>query len=530
MSQQVIPQRSSIKTLLALSLLLLLALEACHTSFALARWALLPGPNSMGEAGKVYFALRAQQGQTIFPAADGPPYYPATHGALLHGLVGGLGGLLESSPTELYRIGRGISMAGAAWSLGLLWYLACRIGLSAGWRLGICLALLTPVVMVHHAVSYRPEFWLLALSATAATLLVGSWRSLWVLIALATLPTLAFFVKAPGVTLLGATVFGLVIQGRQRAAGAVLVAGLAVLAGSVAMVDFSSEGRFLANLQGGMAVPFSWRFPWTNFFLAPMIVLPVLSPLLFGAIAFRVRESDPDPRQASQARVLGVFWAVSLLTAVATGCRAGSNSYYYLESFYYGLPIGARVLHALVAEPRSRWLGGIVGLVFFGSVILQSVTSRRQLDGEVAVILTNRYAEARERVAARINREGWSCYSDDPGLNVLLNEPAVLYPWLQQLFIHTGALDPECLLTSEGQTYKRIYLTGQNWQWHGHSSISNDFSMILQERYQQIASEDGYAVYVPLGSGDPAQARSVSVSGSGSGQNDPNQARPENGS
>jgi hypothetical protein len=66
--------------------------------------------NTLGEAGKVYYAHRFQTGRTIFEAGDQPPFYPSMHGALLHAAVGMIGRLFDLPMGSLYGVGRAISI------------------------------------------------------------------------------------------------------------------------------------------------------------------------------------------------------------------------------------------------------------------------------------------------------------------------------------------------------------------------------------------------------------------------------------
>jgi len=68
------------------------------------------GPNTVGEAGKVYYAKNFIEGRSIFSSGETAPFYPSFHGALLHSMVGVVGRLFQLETNCLYYIGRGISI------------------------------------------------------------------------------------------------------------------------------------------------------------------------------------------------------------------------------------------------------------------------------------------------------------------------------------------------------------------------------------------------------------------------------------
>jgi len=84
---------------------------------------LVPGENTVGEAGKVFYAERVLAGELPFLPGESPPYYPAVHGVLLHASVGAIGKLLSLPHTDLYFVGRGISLLFTLASLFLAWRL-----------------------------------------------------------------------------------------------------------------------------------------------------------------------------------------------------------------------------------------------------------------------------------------------------------------------------------------------------------------------------------------------------------------------
>lgn len=483
---------------LALWILVLgiLAARAGFTIPYLIRAFAAPGPNTVGEAGKVYFASRIQDGRSPFADGGSPPYYPSVHGVLTHTSVGGIGWLLRASPNVLYQLGRLVSVLTTAVALVLLADLGRRLAIPAKWLAGGLLLWIGTYDLVAHTVSYRPDNWLLFLGALACWIVSVRPNGVVTFVVLALLPSLAFHVKSTGVAITGAIVASLALQGRARMGLALGGIQIAVLLLTIQMLNVCSDGSYVAGLQGIGRVPASaWNvllvlvpdpvIPW-------ILVLPVvwLRPLL-----------RRDVERSSVLVPLLAFWGITGLVYGLAAARSGSNTYYFLEPATYGL------LLVLARIGSRRALGTIDATVSVRPVALTLITAFLALPtalslavrgrgADVELYRTERLGRTRARLAERINKAGLYCYSDDPGLNVLLDKPAVIYPLLQMQMVEAATLPRETLLGPvERKEFDCVALSGVRWRYHGLLVPSESFVSAVKRAYPRSEFIGNYEVW-----------------------------------
>lgn len=465
------------------------------------------GPNTVGEAGKVYFAWQVEQGQ--WPIADGlsAPYYPSVHGLLTHAVVGLWGRSVGARETDLYSMGRWISLLLTVAALFLLGDVGRRLGARPA-VLAWCLLLWvgTPAFL-QHAVSYRPDNWLLFLESIALwTVLFGRNRShVWNTVLLL-LPMVAFHVKAPGVAIGAEIVLGLgLIRGWKPAV--LLGAGQGVLlAASLAIVQWASGGRYLSAFAHGVAgVGGSPGQVLLALLGSRDVVLPflVITP---ATLLGRIRHLG---KEDVRTRALVAFWAASTSIAVVISTRAGSDSYYFLGAGTYGLLCWAVVMSrwkagqgadTLVAKTGDARLHlGVSGaavtlLALFGPLAVPG----HERGSDIALAQTERVAGDRQLIADRINRGGQYCYTDDPGLNVLLKRPAVIYPSIEVLMMRSRALPVDLLeqRLREG-SFDCMVSTGMTLTYPGSPMLQADFWRTAQIYYPRIERQGIYRVMFP---------------------------------
>lgn len=509
----------------------LAAVRAAPQVAYMARAFTADGPNTVGEAGKVWFAHRIQTGERAFASADEPPYYPSVHGALLHATVAWTAGLVDAPRGDLYGIGR--------WASVLMTALACLLLAALGRRLGIPphvlavggLLWIGTFPLVQHTMSYRPDNWVLALSVLACWLLSvqepaatvkgrtaagrppesragKAFPGTWHLLALVLLPAVAFHVKATGAVLVGA--IGLVHLVRRQWSRAVLVGGAqtALIAGSVLALDALSDGAYSDGLRGAVSVPWDpglVLLPHLFRLGDPLIPLFLLGPLPVVVWALR-RPSGPDAWLASRAALVAVscFWLVTLLGYGAATVRAGSAPYYLLEPASYGLVLVLYGIGLLPDAPRLRhvrWRGpltvGLLAALAAGST-LDAVLRPHGVD--IALMRTEHVGAHRAALADRVNAQDGVCYSDDPGLNILLRRPAVVYPLLQLQMIQSGALPPDALSGPvERHEYRCVIFSGLDWSYRGLRIMPPPFRTLVGREYPWVERVGPYAVHYPEG-------------------------------
>jgi hypothetical protein len=98
-------------------------------------------------------------------------------------------------------------------------------------------------------------------------------------------------------------------------------------------------------------------------------------------------------------------------------------------------------------------------------------------------------------LAERINGAGLYCYSDDPGLNVLLDQPAVIYPLLQMQMVEAASLPRETLLGPMERTeFDCVVLSGVRWRYRGLLVPSESFVSAVKRSYPRSEFVGNYEV------------------------------------
>lgn len=458
------------------------------------------GPNTVGEAGKVYFADRIRTGRGAFSSGDEAPYYPSVHGALLHASVGLAGRALNASPTDLYAVGRwaSVSMTALAW-VGLA-LLGLRLRLS--WPvLGVgALLWIGTYPLVEHTVSYRPDNWVLMLSVLAAWILTARSERRWALPILVLLPPVAFHVKATGLLLVGAVGLVHLVRRQWRRAALVGAAQVALVGLSVLALDLGSGGEYVRGLSGAVKVPWSAGFLPLPHLLGlgdPLIPLFALGPL---PVAILVARGNVPEGSHDALSVLGCFWAVTLVGYGLATMRAGSSAYYLLEPASYGLLLllcGVQLLIASRRLERFRWRGPLAVLVIATLASVSPIESAGRPHGvDISLGRTELVGAFREALAARVNAQDGVCYSDDPGLNVLLDRPAVIYPLLQLQMMETGRLAPETLFGPvERHDHRCVIFSGIDWRYRGRSVVPMSFRTLVAREYPWVEAVGPYRIH-----------------------------------
>jgi len=467
---------------------------AAITVFDLAWQATLDGPNTTGEAGKVFYARKAQVGEPLCPQPDAPPYYPAIHGALLHWSVGFLGRQLSSDVDGLYAIGRTLTIVLTIMAVSLACRVLRELGCSVAQQFAFVVLVFAPFEIVQHSASYRPDNWNLCLSILACFLLLTQREQPWSLASLTILPAIAFFVKAPGICLIAPIALSLSLKGKPLTGIACGAGSLALTVGCVLALNQSSDGLFMANLRGGVGVPRSAAHPFVMLFGSPLVLLTLLAPVVFSrGIVMNFRQEG----EAWRLRALGAFWLTSMLVSLVSSMRSGSNIYYFLQPFVYA----CLILVVRFRDARLQRRGVIVRTAFWtylfaGAALIPTRLASRPTNN--AIDKTLAFVDARRDIADAVNRQGLACYSDDEGLNARLDNPKVLYPYVHNALVESGYLPADTALDPvRRQEYDLIVLTGIWLEHQGIKGLTPEFFQALEQSYKQKEESSGYQVYVP---------------------------------
>ncbi|MEO2033901.1 MAG: hypothetical protein ABGZ35_17635 [Planctomycetaceae bacterium] len=465
------------------------------------------GPNTVGEAGKVYFAHRFQTGQSLFATADQPPYYPSFHGPLFHSVVGAIGRVCGATVLDLYGIGRTISVLATCGSFLLAGLILRQLGTGWKWLTVLIVVAMGMEATFQHTISFRPDNWILFLTALTCFLMMTCREQTWAIVAVTLISVVAFFIKPTGISIAGCVVGVLLMERRWKAA--ILSAAGSVVITSILTVGLNavSEGAYFQAMNQARGVPFRMssllgclNFPVTWASLAVPFVL--VSPVLRSPLSI----------MRSRQLILIVFWAVSLAFACVTATRMGSGPYYMNSAVLFGLIL---ICHWLSIESKQRrWHSGIVGLVVLAGlpsippavIAIDHAVFKAMPLHDISVHVTKHFEDERSIVSAMGNVLSQPVFSDDPGLNVLLNRPAVLEPILVAMMIANGSFDESILLEAvRQQRYGMIVLTGSEgyWQFEGVAAVSDAFMQEVIRHYRQIRSDLKYTVMIPADEQSP---------------------------
>ena len=490
----------SIRIWLLAVVLLFVAVMGVRAAVTLGRFTVriaAPGPNSVGEAGKVYFANRFQHGESIFVGPHEPPYYPSAHGPLLHATVGLIGRWMEADIQQLYYIGRAVSALSTLAALSIMMILLRRLGAAWPWIAAAVAVFFALDTVVYHAISYRGDHWQLALTFAACYLIATRYDRPWALALAAALPVISFYVKVPGIAAAGAVVIALAGLGRWRAAVACAIGSVALILLSWWLLGMAVGPAFARGFAGGLGVSISFTQA-VACLAVPELWLPLLLPIV---VAHRAR---PHGDPAAQTRfVLTVFWAVSFIASFVAAMRLGSNAYYFVEPLCFGLILSIDWLAEQV-QRRKTWphaaqlaLIALVSLYCIQAVptAIKIVTTPRR---DVALVETDWFSDDRQTIAQIVNDRQLRCFSDDPGLNVLLGSPQVIDPMVQRHLIDAGTLAMSTMVEPVGQqAYDLIVLTGTPWSYHGEPALPESFMQALDTQYERQPTPTRLLVFKP---------------------------------
>jgi hypothetical protein len=473
-------------------------ISTLFTLFLYLRAISLDGPNSTGEAGKVYYAHKFQMGENILSDGKTPPYYPAFHGILLHASVGEIGRLLGANIDDLYYIGRSISTLAALLSLLIIFIICQRLLGDYKWAFLALPLFLAPFRLQQFASSYRPDHWIICISLLSCLICLRRPRGAWVFL-LAVLPTISYLIKAPGVIIAGCIFFSFLVDKRYKVALLYAFCSGAFLLITLGFLQWITEGLFWAAFLGGVKTGFSV----SNILAAinyPTIWFPILMvPIIY---VYLYKHSNIEKMDLL---IILIFWGVETLLALVTSGRYGSYFYYFLQSYAYGtifficwLCSAWHQVANNIALSRFNKIS-LFTILFIGAfLIITPIKRYKNLDD--AISLTLYFGKHRHSIAEFLNQNSLKCYSDDPGLNVLLNNPVVLYPYLQNVLFRSGYLDKQSFLEQirRGE-FDIIILTGRNWSYQGITQFPEEFMPLVDKYYQPLPRDPArrYSFYLP---------------------------------
>jgi hypothetical protein len=220
----------------------------------------------------------------------------------------------------------------------------------------------------------------------------------------------------------------------------------------------------------------------------------VLGPAALVPMVFR--RSEPPRIYVAVA----CFWSTTALLYGLAAIRSGSGPYYFLEPASYGLLIclsGTAHRPDAAGTPVAH---ATYGLLFLALLAIPKAARASRVPTYVPPAIRQTLAVGTDRVAlaARINEADHYCYSDDPGLNVLLDRPAVIYPMLPQQMIAAGRLPPGILTDPiRRHDFDCVVLSGLSWEYRGLEIPPPEFVELVESEYPREETFGAYRVRLP---------------------------------
>jgi hypothetical protein len=464
----------------------------------------LKGPNSTGEAGKVYYAHKFQLGENFLASGKTPPYYPAVHGVLLHSSVGAIGRLVGADIEDLYYIGRSITSLFTLISLLIVFIICQKFMGDFRWSLLSLALFLAPFRLQQFASSYRPDHWILCLSLLSCLICIRQPGTAWFCL-LAVIPTMSYLIKAPGIIISICIFLSFIIYQRYKAALVYALSSALFFLATIFFLQWVTHGLFAFAFIGGMKAGFSVRNAISSFNY-PTIWLPILMvPAICG---YLIRHSNV---RKENLRIVLVFWGVETFVALVTATRYGSYVYYFLQAYAYStifFILWVRTKYNEFINKKALRKVNIInfiiiliaGTLFILIPLIPLVKNLPFPTIDRAVVDTLSYGKERHQLADLINKNDLKCYSNDAGLNVLLNKSMIIYPYVQHLMFISGYLDKQLFFDQiREHKFNLIILTRHSWSWQGITQFPKGFFPLLHKYYRPLETNSSlrYLIYIP---------------------------------
>ena len=303
-------------TALMRCLLALLVAATVLTQVRLIRNLNRDGENSLTEGETLYALEAVQNRQPLYHDFSHPPYVLTQYTPLFYFVPGLLTRWLETGTLATFAIGR--SYAYGCW-LGvtaLIYLLARQRGCNRGPAVLAALVFLTAPLATGWANSYRPDSAALLFSLAAVLVYDGGKRLPITVLLLA----IAFLHKQSAVVAL--LVIGLEeLRSRHWLRAVAIATGwLAIVATTMVLMQWWSDGAFMMNCFGSLAQMHNWR--WPLYLLG--------AALLLGAAGFAGGLMTLGVPSAS---LLKRYFVLSLIFAFLSSAKFGSWTNYYIEPF-----------------------------------------------------------------------------------------------------------------------------------------------------------------------------------------------------
>jgi hypothetical protein len=323
----------------------------------------------------------------------------------------------------------------------------------------------------------------------------------------------AFYIKATGIVLLPMIVIALASQKRWRDTLFCFGVGTALILLSMAGINAMSGGAFMEGMRNGVGVGFSpiLIFKCLN---VPLMWVPLFAPVV---LLNRISWSQAGP--SGDRAIVWVFWLITLVWMGLATTRLGANSYYFIEAFTFGLVLTANWV-AEEIKPAMRQARGVLNTALPVLLLLISLQASPSLlhkiiriveqgrpPYDIAMTDTMKFHRDRRlivnqvrRLSTEKDRYEWLCLSDDPGLNVMLDQPAMVHPMVTHLMIRNGTINANQLVDPiEQRRVAMVVLTGDVRTYAGINRMPDAILEATQKHYHRVRTDTQYIVLEPKG-------------------------------
>jgi hypothetical protein len=420
------------------------------------------------ESKMVHLAWRVAHGVRFYPDWQAYPHVANFFGPLYFGLVGLVGGVLNSSIEGLFTVGRAVTVGSVVAAAGLT-FAALRS------RYGTTAALLGALLggsagpLFGFGLMVRPDAFSDLLGLAGFLVLAGLRpRPAGVapgrsgLVVAGVLLVAAVLAKQTTAVYALAGALALALDGHPRRALGWLAAVLGTLAAIVAAVTLLYEPNFGPSLMAEGKTP--WDLAgWSYSMWRLMILDPEFPVLIVAGVGLWLTAPRREVWPLALAFVL-------IGSAVVTLAKLGSDMNYFLGVRHVAAWAGATMLHAATdaaASARRRGVALLAGVALLGSLYTSMAHSLMQ--AEVAYY-SESFHDSRQGLALQALYRQVFQVAENPRLKLLTDSGFIdirqgdrtVYgdPWLFRMLVETGQIQPETMRRwVEDEAYDQVITT-----------------------------------------------------------------------
>lgn len=328
-------------------------------------WRQLPREreNCLAESTRVERTLAFAKGESLFGDFSTWPHHEVLAGNLLFvapGWAMRLQGLPDSMTQQAYLarlLGRAQSLCGFLAILAALFWLGRGLGLRGIWSSLPVLAFFSGRLLYKFAYAFRPDVLMIGLVLWAWWFVLSRRGYRSVLVA-SVLMVVAFALKPTALASAGALGLWLLLRRDFRRAGA--YAGMCALGYPlyVLVLKMLSHGHGGVMVAETLETHLYWRATYEHLLVIwekPLAMLPLAGGWI-ATLLFLLRPSLLPEKTSIAPRALALAFVCSFAVTEVFVMRPGSNAYYFLEPYCWGVLLTSLLARRAAAELRQRCL------------------------------------------------------------------------------------------------------------------------------------------------------------------------------